>query len=68
MTMEWAVSLLSLSIPVTVAIIKFVPRRERTSMGVTPREFRMFTKSVDDKFEMVRADIREIRQRIDERL
>lgn len=67
MTMELSLALLALSAPITVAIVKFRPRTPQVG-GVTPREFRIFVASVRDNFDMLRADIRELRSKIDERL
>lgn len=65
MTMEGALALLALSAPVTVAIVKYVPRRAgriaAATKGVSDREFRIHTAYVQDQFSVVRADIRELR-------
>jgi hypothetical protein len=65
---SWEVSLalLSVSAPITAAIIQFTPRRNVG--GVTAREFRVFAASTRDALGVIRADIRELRNKLDERV
>jgi 5-bromo-4-chloroindolyl phosphate hydrolysis protein len=63
MTIEHAIAMLSVSAPITVAIIKMVPRRAVPENGISEREFRQFASFVRQNLNEMREDIRELRRR-----
>lgn len=58
-----ALTMLSLSAPVTVAIVKFVPRKTAQRMdGVSHREFDAFRVEMRNSLTEIRKDLRDIRR------
>jgi hypothetical protein len=67
--MESALALLSLSAPITVAIIKWVPRRVTTPSVVADiaainATLKQLEKRMDAGFDSIQSDIRELRGRL----
>lgn len=62
MTMEIALAMLSLSAPVTVAILKFVPRKGDggNSKHVTIREYDAFKDDLGDRLERIEDCIKDL--------
>jgi hypothetical protein len=67
MTIEHAIAMLSVSAPITVAIIKMVPRRSKPENGVSEHEFRIFASFVRENLNVMRQDMRELRRQLNQR-